>query len=183
MNDLIINLFKYFAGFVPKSELAKIFIQPLSSRNAGYSLIKAEVMASGNERVIPELEKYVFSINENFVSEKIKNSKSFILFVEYGKMSYNPEIAKGMQQTVAVSVAHHFSDTNNDNPNEALLMNRCLELLTGILRRMQEDQHEPDFCAGGELIHFPVEIQPVDPMSFYGCGGWMALFNNSYTIL
>jgi len=182
MNDLILSLFKYFAGFVSKPELAKIFIQPGSSRRPGYSQVETEVMTSGNERVIPELEKYIFSINENFVSEKIKNAKSFILFVEYGKISYDPERMDGVQQSLAVSVAHPFSDNNNDNPNEAILMNRCLELLTDILRRMQSDQNELDFC-GGELVRFPVEIQPVEPAAFYGCGGWTAIFNNSYTIL
>jgi hypothetical protein len=102
--------------------------------------------------------------------------------VEYGKISYNPERMNGVQQSLAVTVAHPCSDTNSDNPNESLLMNRCLELVIRILERMQADQREPDFCASGELVHFPVEIHPVDPAAFYGCGGWSAIFNNSYTM-
>jgi hypothetical protein len=75
------------------------------------------------------------------------------------------------------------SGHNNDNLNEIVHMNRCLDILDKILRQMGEEQDEPDFCAGAELITSPVEIQVVDPVSFYGCGGWCAMFTNANTIL
>jgi hypothetical protein len=183
MNDLIINLFKYFSQFVPQEVLKGIFIQPEKSRKPGYPEIEAEIRTSADTNRIPDIEKFIVSINENFVSERIKNTKGIILFVEYGKFSVDHETMKGVKESLAVTVAHTFTDTNNDNLNEILLMNQCLEILDRIIRTMKEEQEQLDFCANGELVTFPVDIQVVDPASFYGCGGWSAMFTNAYTIL
>jgi hypothetical protein len=78
MNDLIINLFKYFSKFVPKNVLESIFIQPDGSRKTGYSEIESEILSQDNDSVINDIEKFVISINENFISERIKNSHGFI---------------------------------------------------------------------------------------------------------
>jgi hypothetical protein len=183
MNDLIIHIFKYFAKFVPKEVLKSIFIQPDGSRKTGYSEIESEILAQSNDSVINDIEKFVVSINENFISERIKNSHGFILFVEYGKLHVDHDIEKGLIQSLAVTIAYNFSASNNDNLNEIIHMNGCLEILDKILRQMGEEQEELGFCATAELITYPAEIQVVDPMSFYGCGGWCAMFTNANTIL
>lgn len=183
MNDLIINLFKYFSKFVPKSVLESIFIQPDESRKVGYSEIESEILNQSNDSIIMDIEKFVVSINENFISERIKNSNGFILFIEYGNLNVDHDIEKGIVQSLAVTVAYNFSDNNNDNLNEIIHMNRCLDILDSILRKMGEEQKEIDFCSNAELITYPAEIQVVDPMNFYGCGGWCAIFTNSNTIL
>ena len=183
--DLIIKLFRYFARFVPADVLKETMVQPERSRLAGYAEIQSEILADvarGDVR-IPQIEKFVFSINEKFVSEKIKNSKGFILFVEYGNISASFKQASGVKQSIAVTVAHNFSDTNNDNLNEVLMMNRCLEMLMLIIRQMFADMGQLDFCSSMELITTQVDIQVVDPTMFYGCGGWCAIFQNSQTIL
>jgi hypothetical protein len=182
MNDSIINIFKYFARFVSKDALRPVFIQPDRSRMPGYAETEAEVMASPDTDVIPAIARYVVSVNENFVSGRIRNVKGFLLFVEYGKISVNHDVMEGVRQSLAVTVVHPFSDTNGDNLNEILLMNEALEILDRILRRMNERQHELSFC-GGALLQWPAEIHPVEPALFYGCGGWSALFANSYTLL
>jgi hypothetical protein len=185
--DLIIKLFRYFSRFVPVTVLKETMIQPDRSQLPGYSEIQAEILKDFPDPLqnvrIPFIEKYVFSINENFVSERIKNSKGFVLFVEYGNISAVFDQANGVKESIAVTVAHNFSDTNNDNLNEILLMNRCLDFLMLILRQMQADMGQLDFCSSIELITMPVDIQVVDPASFYGCGGWSAMFQNSTTIL
>ena len=183
MNDLIIELFKYFSKFVPKDVLEKIFIQPDASKKTGYDEIKTEILATGNENVIPEIEKFVLSINENFVSDKIKNSNGIILFVEYGKLSVDHSMAKGITEALAITVAYNFSNKNHDNLNEIILMNQCLEILDKIIRQMGEEQEELDFCANAELIAWPAEVQVIDPSVFYGCAGWCAMFINTKTVL
>jgi hypothetical protein len=183
MNNLVIDLFKYFSRFVPKNVLESIFIQPDGSRKSGYAEIEAETLSQCNDSVICNIEKFVVSINENFISERIKNSHGFILFVEYGKLNVDHNIEKGVVQSLAVTVAYNFSDNNNDNLNEIIQMNQCLCILDRIIRQMGEEQRELDFCPDAELITFPAEIQVVDPMSFYGCGGWCAMFTNANTIL
>ncbi|MEA4975721.1 MAG: hypothetical protein VB046_08305 [Paludibacter sp.] len=181
MNELIINLLRYFSKFVGKAVLGKMFIQPATSRLTGYDSIKTEILAMGNDDVIPEIQKFILSMNENYVSEKIKNSNEFILFVEYGKMTVDPDSQNEVMQSLAVSVVHNLSKTNNDNLNEIILMNKCLEILDIIIRKMHEEQNELNYCANNELISFPAELQIVDPREFYGCGGWCAMFSNSNT--
>jgi len=185
--DLIIMLLRYFSRFIPVSVLKEIMIQPELSRLPGYSELEAEILAGSADPTqnirIPYLEKFVLSINEKFISEKMKNSKGFILFVEYGNISADFKRANGVKQSIAVTVARNFSDTNNDNLNEALLMNRCLEILMLILKQMFADMGQLDFCSSLELITVPVDIQVVDPSSFYGCGGWCAMFQNSQSIV
>ena len=185
--DLIIKLFRYFSRFVPVAVLKEIMIQPTGSRLTGYPEIQAEILADTSDPTqnirIPFIEKFVFSINEKFVSERIKNSNGFVLFVEYGNINANFLKSNGVNESIAITVAHNFSDANNDNLNEVLLMNRCLEIFLVIIRQMLADMSQIDFCASLELITKPVEIQPVDPSHFYGCGGWCAMFQNSFTIV
>jgi hypothetical protein len=180
--DLIIDLFKYYARFVPKSVLEHIFIQPAKSRRQGYDQIRAEVLALPDADVIPDFDAFVISINENFISERIRSAKDYILFVEYGAFSVNHNIYEGVRESIAVSVLRNFSDANNDSVNELLHMNTCFLLLDRILRKMETDQEALDFC-DGLLVEYPVQVQVVDPAVFYGCGGWMATFYNKNTIL
>ena len=184
--DLIIKLFRYFSRFVPVAVLKETMIQPERSRLQGYSEIQSEILIDTPNPLqnvrIPELKKFVLSINENYVSERIKNSNGFILFVEYGNFTADFLRANGVKESIAVIVAHNFSDANHDNLNEVLLMNRCLDLLMLILQQMIADQGQIDFCSSIDLITMPVDIQVVDPVSFYGCGGWCAMFQNSTTI-
>jgi len=180
--NFIIPLFRYFSRFVPLSVLSETFIQPARSQLPGYPMIQADVLADPSPSRILAIEKFVFSINLNFVSERIKNSRGFILFVEYGQMAVDFTKPNGIEQQIAVYVVHNFSDTNNDNVNETILMDQALDILMQILSQMQLDQGEIDFCADMELLRQPVEIQVVDPVIFFGCGGWCATFTNSQTL-
>jgi hypothetical protein len=184
--DLIVKLFRYFARFVPEKALREMLIQPDISRFPGYSETEAEILDPvdpvGNVR-IPVIEKYIFSINENFVSERIKNAKGFILFVEYGIISADFKVANGLSQALSLTLVHPFSDANHDNLQETLLMNRCLGLLMQILRQLLADEDQLDFCADLGLLDMPVEIQPVDPVRCFGAGGWTAMLTASQTVL
>jgi hypothetical protein len=180
--DLIIDLFKYFAKFVPKSVLEKIFVQPTATRLAGYNEIHVDVQALPNTQVLPDFDTFVVSVNENFVSERIKNSKEYALFVEYGTFSINHETTEGVKEWIAVSVTRNFSDNNNDSINELIVMNKCFILLDAILQAMFAEQNELDFC-DGSLATMPLEVVPVEPAAFYGHAGWCAKFKKVNTIL
>ena len=180
--DLIIELFKYYAKFIPKDVLKKIFVQPVVSRFPGYDEIRTEVLAFPNAQVLPDFDTFVVSLNENFVSERMKNSKEFVLFVEYGSFFVDHTTTEGVKESLAVAVVRKFSDSNSDNLNEIIHMNKCFVLLDTILQAMSEQQNALDFC-DGSLVDFPAEIYPVDPAAFYGCGGWMAKFKKINTIL
>jgi hypothetical protein len=182
MYDSIIHIFKYFTRFVPKAALVSVFIQPDRSRMPGYAEIEAEVMSQPDTHVIPPIERYIVSVNENFVAERIRNVKGFILFVEYGKIIVSRDVADGVRQSLSVTVGRPFTDTNGDNLNEVILMNEALAMLDCILHAMNEEQEGLEFC-GGKLLQWPVEIRPVDPIEWYGCAGWRALFTNTFTLL
>jgi len=182
--ELITNLLRYFSRFVPVAVLKETMIQPDLSQFPGYAQIQAEILANPALPVrIPDIEKFILSINEKFVSERIKNSKGVILFVEYAQIEANFKKVNGIKQSIAISVAHNFSDSNHDNLNETILMNRCLHILMTILRQMIEDQGQIDFCPHIDLVTMPVDICVIDPKYFYGCTGWCAFFQNSNTIL
>jgi len=181
--DLIIDLFKYYSRFVPKEALKKIFIQPEQTRKNGYPEIETEVLSFPGTNVIEEIGTFIVSVNEDFLSERMKNAARFILFVEYGKFSITHGISNGALESLSITVAHNLSKNNNDNLNEIILMNDCFKILDTIIRQMKEDQEMLDFCGDSELIKYPVEYQVVDPVVFYGCGGWAAMFQNSNTIL
>ncbi|HCC51111.1 MAG TPA: hypothetical protein DEQ30_02905 [Porphyromonadaceae bacterium] len=180
--DLIIELFKYYAKFVPKDVLKKIFVQPASSRFPGYDEIRTEIMSLPDGQVLPDFDTFVVSLNDNFVSERMKGSKEFVLFVEYGSFSVDHSITEGAKENLAVAVVRKFSDSNSDNVNEIIHMNKCFVLLDTILGAMGDEQNTLDFC-DGSLVEFPAELYPVDPALFHGCGGWVAKFKKVNTIL
>ncbi|MDR0863713.1 MAG: hypothetical protein LBO74_02120 [Candidatus Symbiothrix sp.] len=181
--DIIIDLYKYFSRFVPKPVLEDMFIQPGDTRDTGYDEVRSEILAESDENRIDAIEAFVVSINENFVSQRVKNTKGVILFVEYGKINLNHDQANGVRQALSVTVVNDFSIVDNDNLNEILLMNECWIILDSIIQTMNEEQGSLDFCGGSELVTYPVDIRPVDPVTFYGRGGWSAIFENSKTIL
>ncbi len=181
--DNIISLFRYFSQFVPKSVLEKMFRQPEHSQEFGYSEFKTDVLATDNDKVIIGLGTFVCSANRKYVSDKIKNSQGIILFVEYGSAMFDPTATDGVKQQLAVTVCREHNIANNDNLNEALLMNECYNILSDILQQMETDQSNEDTCEVGNLIKFPAEVLPVDSETFFDRSGWTALFSNENTEL
>lgn len=181
--EMLLNLFKYFTKFVSKEVLQKMLSISASSQRQGYGQIESEILNTSDKDVIETLSAYVFSMNEKFVSDKIRNNKEMVLYVEFGAISYNPQIALGTKQNLAIYVAYPYNIANNDNLNEILIMDQTQQILFQILNNMQKDQSQLDFCGDRELIKFPAEIIPIEPMTFYDHIGWMGVFDYSQTNL
>ncbi|MFT4072808.1 MAG: hypothetical protein QM654_12905 [Dysgonamonadaceae bacterium] len=180
--DIIVTLFKYYSKFVSKEVLRKMFKQ-VSRKSVGYDEVVADILSQNEDAVIPDIDAYIYSANERFVSEKIPNSDGTILFVEYGAFSYDPTSANGISEKLAVHIACPYTMTNNDNMNEALIMNRMYAILCSILDAMQADQSNLNFCGTTKLVNFPVEIVSIDPSTLYDRIGFMAMFDYSTTDL
>ena len=180
---MILSQFNYFAKFVPIEALKKIFANPEHSQLPGYAETKAEILNAPSAERIDGITNYVFSYNEEFVSDRVKNNKGTMLFVEYGKVSFAPNVADGVRETLALSIVRPYNTANNDNLNETLLMQQTLDMLKSILTAMLDDQRALDACGIGSLINFPAEILPVEPKYFFGNAGWMAVFERSETLL
>ena len=174
MREYVIDIFKYYAQFVPRAVLKRYFIQPNTSQRAGYEALTSEMLEMDDSAVMPDIGAYVCSINEKFISERIRNANKFILFVEYGKFNVDYTVKDGIEETLTVSVVHNFSDANNDNLNEVILMDACYQILQKIIKKMHADQNTLDWCADALLVEYPLEMEVIDPMAFYGCGGWCA---------
>ncbi|MDU1892840.1 MAG: hypothetical protein E6767_19340 [Dysgonomonas sp.] len=178
--EVLITLFKYYAQFVPKPVLKKMFVKS-RKRLAGYGEISAEVLAAPGELIIPDIDAFIFSANEDFLTKKMKNTKGTVLYVEYGAFSYSPNKSLGVREKLALHVAYPYSATNNDNLNEMLLMDKMYKVLTSILDQMEKDQRSENFCGNSKLIEFPAEVVVIDPAMFHGRTGWMAIFDYSTT--
>lgn len=178
--EILVTLFKYFACFVPKPVLKKMFVKS-GRQMPGYAEIAAEVLATPGDRVIQDIDAFVFSANEDFLTKKMKNQKGTVLYIEYGAFSYSPNRELGVKEKLALHVAYPYSATNNDNLNEMLIMDRMYRILTSILDRMEADQNTLGFCGNSKLIEFPAEIVAIDPALFYNRTGWMGIFDYSAT--
>lgn len=179
--DIIVTLFKYFSKFVKKEILQAMLVNSEGSQQPGYAEIEAEILNQPDDFVIDDIDMFVFSTNEKFVSDRMKNVDKISLFVEYGAFAYDPTKPLGVRQKLAVHVAFPYSMANNDNLNETLLMNRMHNVLCTVLDQMEADQTDLEFCGTRELINFPAEIVPIEPMLFYDRSGWMAIFDHSVT--
>ena len=180
--EILIQLFKYFAKFVPKAVLEKMFVKS-GNRVEGYAEIASEVLSAPDDLRISDIDAYIFSANEGFLAKKVKNSNKTVLYIEYGAFSYTPNALHGVREKLGLHVAHPYSSTNNDNLNEMLIMNKMHDILCSILDRMETDQRELNFCRSTKLIEFPAEIVTIDPPLFFDRTGWMALFDYSTTNL
>lgn len=178
--EVLITLFKYFARFVPKNVLQKMFVQN-SKQMQGYAEVATEVLNTSDELVIPEIDAYVFSANEDFLTKKMKNTQGTVLYVEYGAFNYTPNKIHGVSEKLALHIAHPYAATNNDNLNEMLLMDKLFKVITSILDQMEKDQQALTFCGNSKLIGFPAEVVAIDPPLFYNRTGWMGIFDYSTT--
>ncbi len=178
--EILITLFKYYAKFVPKPVLKSMF-KKSSGQIPGYNEIAQEILASPDTYVIPDIDAFIFSANEGFLSKKIKNSKKTVLYVEYGAFSYSPNQTYGVKEKLGLHVAQPYSASNNDNLNEMLIMDKMYKILTSILDQMEKDQKAYDFCGNSKLIEFPAEVVAIDPPLFHDRTGWMAIFDYSTT--
>jgi hypothetical protein len=181
--DILLQFILYYSKFVPRPVLERLFDQPASTQWTGYSELQAEMLALPAISIIPEIENFIFSLNEKYVSDSIKDSKGFLLFIEYGEATFTPIIEKGVCEKIGITVAREFNIANNDSINETLLMNQAYNILIRILGAMYNDQKNPKFCPINSLIDWPAKIQPVDTKFFFDHCGWSAIFERSNTVI
>jgi hypothetical protein len=179
------NIFLYFSQFVAPDVLIKNYRQPMSSQLPGYADLVAEVAANADpSRVLPEIRTFIFSINEKYLSDVMKNASGAILFVEYGKISLNKGVAAHTQESsLAVSVASDFTICNNDVLQELLVQQKNLDTLNSILIQMNKDIHTYPGIGSLDLLAGNIDINPIDPKNFYDKGGWSASFSQSRNVI
>lgn len=182
--DSLLQFILYYAKFIPKTVLDRLFVQPDATQRPGYSNLRSEMLALPEHSIIPEIQNFMFSLNTKFLSDSIKDAKGFLLFVEYGEVSkFTPVIQDGIKETVGITVAHEFNIANNDSINETLLMNQSYNIIIEILKTMYKDMRNPENCPVNTLINFPAKIQPVESQFFFDHCGWSAVFERYNSII
>lgn len=179
--DLLVNLYRTFAQFVPKDVLGKSFVTSDRTSLPGANEFFTELMNSPNNNIVPEIDAFVVSSNESVVSDRVKNSKDITLFVEYGDAQFNPVVSNGYTQQIAFTVAKDYSSSNIDNLNEILHGDICLNIMTKILTKLKEDS-DTQCSVCGKWI-FPADIIPIEPKNFYGRSGFACYINLSNTYI
>lgn len=180
--DFLRDLFIYFARFIPKKVLIDSAVQLKNSRPKGYDELIAELKALPDDRIIPDIDTFVFSINEKYLSDKIKQNKDTVLFVEYSNISVPEGNVKDISQNIYITVAGEITISNNDMYAENLKMIKYLNILSKIIGYMDEDQRENNWCSSRKIIVYPANIQVVDPRMFYDRGGWSVEFKTTKEI-
>jgi hypothetical protein len=179
--NYISEIFVYFSKFVPEEVLRDLFKQPSVSQHDEYQAMVDKIFDRDGEDVIPGIGTFIVSANKKYVFDRVKNSKGLVLFVEYGMFKLDPTGTGGVTEKIGVTVAKDYNIANNDNLNEALIMNECNNVLNSILVKMNEDQNLLTSCGMGSLIEFPADVYPIDPSEFQDRLGWTALFDNEKT--
>ena len=177
IQDLII----YFARFIPIRVRKEMLNQPQNARFAGYEEVKADILNVSEVQALPDFDSFVVSVNNKLVSDRVKNSRNFMLFIEYGDIKVLT--ANGVTRNevgLSVSVASELNEANNDMLNEAMKMQRGLELMQLILTDMQEESKN---CGVLEFATSPVQVMPLDPSLFFGHGGWAASFIRKQAVI
>lgn len=178
---IIQELVLYFAKFVSVSARKEVFKQPVASRMPGYEELKAEVLALPETQAFPDIDSFIISINDKFVSERVRNSKKHLLFIEYGHINLRKTTGIVYNEIgLTLSVACELSEANADMLTEALKMQRNLEIMKAILEDMKIQN---DICPAIQHIGFPTDLMPLDPSLFFNHAGWAATFTRKKTIV
>lgn len=171
---VIQEIILYFARFVPVAARREIFKQPAASRLPGYEELKTEILALPETQVFPEIDSFIVSINDKFVSDRIRNSKKHLLFIEYGNIQIiKPSGITYNETALTLTVACELAESNSDMLTEALKMQRNLEIMQTIFNNMQA---ENDTCSIMKYIDIPATLMPLDPSLFFSHAGWAASF-------
>lgn len=178
---MIQEVILYFARFVPMKTRKEIFRQPATSRLPGYEELKAEILTLSETQAFPEIDSFIVSINDKFVSERVRNSKKHLLFVEYGHINViRPSGIIYNEMGLTLSVACELSDTTTDMLTESLKMQRNLEIIRAIFEDMKKQN---ELCPALKFIDFPADLMPLDPSLFFNHAGWAASFIRKQTVV
>ena len=136
----ILDIFKYFAAFVPKEALMRVFN---NEDGQDYHEIKTELLSTSDELRIPQIKDFIFGIDASSVQQRITSVKGMYLFVDYGNAtSYIDRTdVKTDRQHISLTVAIPTAD-NADQLRKAIDQDNCLSVIKIIRDQMREDDYK-----------------------------------------
>lgn len=176
--ELLSILLEHFAKYIPVETRRASMKQTQSSQTAGYAELQERLLSIDENKAFADIDTYVLSISEKYVSERMRNSKKFILFVEYGNIQVPDHVIDFNDISLSISVAAKLDTGNCDMLQEALKMQQSAEMLSVIVDELKEVH-----CLQQWEVIGSKSFQPLDPSLFFGCGGWSASFTLRKAVL
>ena len=166
----LVELYRYFAKFVPLDVLKKNYIKSGTEKDAAQ--IQAEVMADKSDLRIASIGDFIFIGDSDFVLQKLRNSNKQIFMVDSDKINYTPGVDDGSQ--ISLGISEHYNRSNTDVVSELATQNRCLETLKKICRSISSDADNE--CLLGMHLEGDFEIRFLDAKALNGLIGYTAFF-------
>lgn len=174
---MITELIHYFAKFPDRDGVMKLFARTGSSRFPEYyDELKTDIQALPSP-LLPGIKDYICSTNIEVLGERIRNTKTYFLLLEYGAiLASQPRRARNRETSfnLAVTVGCPYSKSNSDVVEESLIMGQCLEYLVKIARQMEQDNNQT--CPFLQFVEGSIDFQPAEPALMFGCLGWTMTF-------
>lgn len=167
----LLELYRYFAKFVPIEVLKKNHVPSKSDKGA--ASIQAEVLGDSSNHRISDIGEFLFLGDSDFVLQRLRNSNKQLLMVDSDRLDYTPDTDNGSKMSIGLSVCEHYNRTNTDVVSELATQNRCLETLKSILKILSAD-------SGASCMNFwldgDYEIRFLDAKALNGLIGYTAFF-------
>lgn len=170
---MVLDIFRYFAAFVPKDALRRTFRVP----EAGlYREVMDEVLAADSGREQQGLTDYIFGTDAEKLTTVISSVTGIYLFVEYDRVSSTINSSTDRKDDrfhVAVTVACPVPDSA-DLVSCAVIQDRCLGILSSIRRFMRDDD---DLKRGVVWMDYPATLTVFSSKALAASQGWSMEFD------
>lgn len=168
----LIELYRYFAKFVPVKVLKENYVRSGSTSDA--ESIQAEVLADESDHRIDTIGDFLFLGDADFMLQRLRNSNKQILMVDSDREDYRPNADDGSKATIGLTIAEHYNRSNTDVVSELALQNKCLQTLKSILDHISTDMDGgcEKWWIDGDLY----EIRFFDAKALNGLIGYTAFF-------
>ena len=166
----LIELYQYFSRFVPIEVLKRNHVKG-STPDRGAQTIQEEVLAAESDERMEEISDYLFLGDQDFVLERLRQSRGQLFFVDNDRIDYAPDSDNGMRLTLGLTIAEHYNQSNASVVQELTVQSRCLVTLQKIVRKFLYDA--TDRLCPWEVTT-PVEIRFLDMKALNGLIGYTA---------
>lgn len=179
----VTDLVKYAMKFPPKAAVLDFFKRSDGvSKITGYDSLKTYANTLPDAGLIPGFTGWVVAgSNDNRLSNHIKALNGHFMMVEYGIIRGSGP-GRGGQRGISFGATFFsaYIGSNNrgmDALEEALVMDKCLEYASLMVKQMEEDNAE--ICDGERFNTGSFSAAPIEPMLLYDAIGWQLSFNRN----
>ena len=173
----LINIIKYFAKFPDKQGVLEHFTKT-SSDISGYSDLK-DYVTNLDPGLMSDIKYFLFGINDERLSEKIRDLDDFFMLIEYGVISASSEDRANTRDTtfdLSVIIGHPTDRKADDFFEWLILDDQCLDLILDLKELIQDDDDAEAICGNEEFLDSNIIIAPIEPALIHDCVAWTMSF-------